>query len=92
VFTTEAVDYTQVLMVVRYRVENGSFVVENPRPWAERGSRVRQVLGSRMYALHPDGARVAIAPPAEGETVVPTHLTFLLNLFDDLRRIAPPKP
>jgi serine/threonine-protein kinase len=92
VFTAEAVDYTQVLMVARYRVDNGSFLVEKPRLWAERAPRVRQVLGSRMYALHPDGARVAIAPPADGETVVPTHLTFFLNLFADLRRIAPPKP
>ena len=50
------------------------------------------MLGSRMYALHPDGVRVAIAPPSEGETVAPTHLTFFLNLFDELRRIAPPKP
>jgi len=92
VFTAEAVDYTQVLMVARYRVNNGSFLVEKPRLWAERAPRVRQVLGSRMYALHPDGARVAIAPPAEGEMVAPTHLTFVLNLFDELRRIAPPKP
>jgi serine/threonine-protein kinase len=98
VFTAEAldyaqaVDYTQVLMVARYRVEHDSFLVDKPRPWAERGARVRQVLGSRMYALHPDGVRVAIAPPSEGEMVAPTHLTFVLNLFDELRRTAAPKP
>jgi hypothetical protein len=92
VFTAEAVDYAQVLMVARYRVEHDSFLVDKPRLWAERAQRVRQVLGSRMYALHPDGARVAIAPPSEREMAAPTHLTFVLNLSDELRRIAPPKP
>jgi serine/threonine-protein kinase len=98
VFTAEgvdyaqAVDYTQVLMVARYRVEHDSFVVEKPRFWAERAARVRQVLGSRMYALHPDGVRVAIAPPSHDEVVARTHLTFVLNFFNDLRRIAPAKP
>ena len=98
VFTAEAVDYaqavdyTQVLMVARYRVEHDSFLVDKPRLWAERSARVRQVLGSRMYALHPDGARVAIAAPSEREMVAPTHLTFVLNFFDELRRIGRPKP
>ena len=44
-----------------------------------------------MYALHPDGIRVAIAPLSEDDAVAPRHLTFFLNLFDELRRIAPPK-
>ena len=92
VFTAQGVDYMQVLMVARYRVEKDSFVVDKPRLWAERGPGVRQLLGSRMYALHPDGVRVAIAPLSEAETVAPTHLTFVLNLFDELRRISPPKP
>ena len=92
VFTAQGVDYMQVLMVARYRVEKDSFLVDKPRLWAERGPGVRQLLGSRMYALHPDGGRVAIAPPSEAETVAPTHLTFVLNLFDELRRISPPKP
>jgi Tol biopolymer transport system component len=91
VFTALAVDYTQVLMVARYRVDNGSFLVDKPRPWAERAARVRQKLGSRMYALHPDGLRVAIAPLSEDDAVASTHLTFFFNFFDELRRIAPPK-
>jgi Tol biopolymer transport system component/DNA-binding winged helix-turn-helix (wHTH) protein len=92
VFTAQGVDYMQVLMVARYRVENDSFLVDKPRPWAERAVGVRTLLGSRMYALHPDGARVAIAPPSEREIVAPTHLTFVLNLFEEFRRIAPSKP
>ena len=54
------------------------------------GSRI--LLGSRLYALHPDGMRVGIAPASEDEKVAPTHLTYVLNLFDELRGIAPPKP
>jgi serine/threonine-protein kinase len=92
VFNSPLRDYTQALMVARYRVENGSFLVDTPRPWAEPATGVRILLGSRMYALHPDGLRVAIAPPSEGETAAPRHLAFVLNLFDELRRIAPPQP
>jgi eukaryotic-like serine/threonine-protein kinase len=92
VFTAPALDYTQVLMVARYRVENDSFLVDKPRLWAERGATVRTLLGSRMYALHPDGRRVAIAPPSDEETGARTHLTFVLNVFDELRHVAPAKP
>ena len=35
-------DETQVLMVARYRVENGSFLVEKPQLWAERASTAPQ--------------------------------------------------
>jgi hypothetical protein len=76
-------------MVAPYRVENDSFRPEKPRLWAERGSALRLVLGQRIYALHPDGVRVAIAPPSEGEAVGQNHLTLVLNFFDELRRIAP---
>jgi hypothetical protein len=79
-------------MVARYRVEHGSFLIDKPRLWAERASVIRELLGSRMYALHPDGLRLAIAPPPEGETGPRSHVTFVLNLFDELRRIAPAKP
>jgi serine/threonine protein kinase/Tol biopolymer transport system component len=89
VFTAPAFDYRRVLMVAPYRVENDSFRPEKPRLWAERGSALRLVLGQRIYALHPDGVRVAIAPPSEGEAVGQNHLTLVLNFFDELRRIAP---
>jgi hypothetical protein len=92
VFVAPAVDYMYLPMVARYRVKNGSLMVDKPRPWAERASMVRELLGSRMYALHPDGVRLAIAPPSEGETASRSHVTFVLNLVDELRRIAPAKP
>jgi hypothetical protein len=42
------------------------------------------------YDLAPDGKRLAafVADDAKGEKPL-THLTFLLNFFDELRRKAP---
>jgi hypothetical protein len=42
-----------------------------------------------MYALHPDGKRVVIAPPSDDDLFAQTHLTFVLHFTDELRRIAP---
>jgi hypothetical protein len=43
--------------------------------------------------LHPDGLRVAIAPPDDvGGTVKRDRLTFLLNFFDELTRVSPRAP
>jgi hypothetical protein len=83
------VDYARVLMVAPYRVEGRVFRVERPRPWASRDVALRHILGQRMFALHRDGLRVAIAQPPEGESVRQQHLTFVLNFFEALRRIAP---
>ena len=55
VFSAYASDYLLDLMVARYSVTNGSFRVEKPRVWAERAPKLRQQLGFRLYALHPDG-------------------------------------
>jgi eukaryotic-like serine/threonine-protein kinase len=92
VFSSEAADYMHVLMVARYRVLNGSFRVEKARLWAEHAPGLREMLGTRLYALHPDGVRVAIAPPSQSEKAAPTHLTFVLHFDEELRRIAPGKP
>jgi serine/threonine-protein kinase len=89
VYTTPGVDYDRVLMAAPYRVRNGVFLAEKPRPWASRAVRLRHILQQHTYALHPDGQRVAIAQPSEGEAIRPDHLTFVMNFFDALRRIAP---
>jgi serine/threonine-protein kinase len=89
VFAAPALDYRHVLMVAPYRVENESFRAGKPRLWAERAPALRELLVERLYALHPGGVRVAIARPSEAEAVGQNHLTFVLNFFDELRRIAP---
>jgi len=89
VFTGSDVDYRHVLMSTRYRVRNGAFEPDRPRLWAPRSATVRHLLGNRSYALHPDGDRMAIAPPEGNVGTVRGQLTFVLNLADELRRIAP---
>lgn len=91
VFTTPGLDYRRVLMVARYRVENNSFRADKPRPWVEPSVALHLLAGERNYALHPDGMRVAIAPPPEGEALQ-DHVALVFNFFDALRRIAPPRP
>jgi serine/threonine-protein kinase len=92
VFTERVVDYRHALLAVPYRVENGTFHVETARPWATRAAWLRELSGHRLYALHPDGARVAIAPPSETDANAASHLTLVLNLFDELRRSTPAAP
>ena len=50
-----------------------------------------ELSGYRMYALHPDGERIALGPPPDIDKTA-THLTFVFDLFDDLRRNAPKEP
>jgi serine/threonine-protein kinase len=82
----EALD--QRVMVVNYTAQGGSFAAGKARVWAE--TRLRSTGLSPNYDLAPDGKRLAafLADDAHGEKQ-PTHLTFLLNFFDELRRRAP---
>ena len=89
VFTVPFRDYRRLLMVAPYRVEKETFRPDKPRRWEAKGVPLRILEGHRSYALHRDGARVAIAPPPEGEEVGQTHVTLFLNFLDHLRRIAP---
>jgi len=91
VFTVPFRDYRRLLMVAPYRVEKDAFRPDKPRPWEAKGVPLRLLTDHRSYALHPDGARVAIPPLSEREEVGDPHVTLLLNFFDQLRRIAPPQ-
>ncbi len=55
-------------------------------------ARLRNLGAYSNYDLAPDGKRLAamLAEDASGDKP-PTHLTFLLNFFDELRRRAPGK-
>ena len=91
-FTADGVDYTRLLMVASYVVENDLFHADTPRLWAERGSPLRFIAGQRNYALHPDGVKIAIAQPHASDALGQNHLTLVLNFFDELRRVALARP
>ena len=74
------------IMVVPYAVEGDAFRAEKPRLWSE-GRFVTRGL-TRMFDLHPDGERFAIAAQGPGGAKQ-DHVTFIFNFFDELRRIAP---
>jgi Tol biopolymer transport system component len=72
------------VMAVGYTARGDSFAPGKLRVWSE--TRLQPILGSNTnYDLAPDGKRLA-AILADDEA---THLTFLLNFSDELRRRAP---
>ena len=77
------------VMAVSYAAGGDLFAAGEPRLWTN--TRLR-ATGSFIpnYDLAPDGKRLAavLADDVNGEKP-PTHLTFLLNFFDELRRKAP---
>ena len=74
-------------MTVSYTAKGDSFAAAKPRVWTQ--TRLRS-SGAPNCDLAPDGKRLAafVADDASGEKL-PTHLTFLLHFFDELRRKAP---
>jgi serine/threonine-protein kinase len=89
VFSGAGPDYRQLLMIAPYRVKGGVFRADKPRLWADRGPPLRMLSGQRNHALHPDGARVVRAPPADDELIERKHIALFLNFSDELRRVAP---
>ena len=76
------------VMAVEYTATSGSFAAGKPRIWSEVPLKLNGNLST--YDLAPDGKRFAVMlanDEASGQK--PTHLTFLLNFFDELRRRAP---
>ena len=76
------------IMVATFKVEGDSFRAEKPRLWSEGRYQARGA--NRMFDLHPDGERfvLAAAPQAPGGAKQ-DKVVFILNFFDELRRIAP---
>jgi serine/threonine-protein kinase len=72
------------IMEVIYTEEGNSFVADEPQRWSEA------ILPFAAFNVSPDTTRAIIAAPAEPLDARHTlHVTFLLNLFDELRRRAP---
>jgi len=78
----------QRVMAASYTATVNSFKVGQVRAWAE--TRLRTVATVSTYDLAPDGSYLAAILPDDPQgDKLPTHLTFLLNFFDELRRKAP---
>jgi eukaryotic-like serine/threonine-protein kinase len=77
------------LMVAPFASEAGSFRAQKPRQWSPR-QVPSQGVGDRSFDLHPDGLRFAVLMPAEQLVEERRdHVVFVLNFFDELRRLAP---
>lgn len=77
------------IMVASYTVKGDSFVPEKPKVWSEK--RLADAgINFRNFDLSPDSKRIAVLMPAEGEEKQnpQTHVVFLLNFFDEVRRRA----
>jgi len=72
--------------LVSYNVNGDSFSATQPRPWAQKFP-----IGNGAYEMMPDGKHfIVIVSPSDALAASrPTHVTFLLNFSDELRRRVP---
>jgi len=75
------------LMVASFTEKGDSFVAERPRLWSN--TPVAYDINSRDWDVAPDGKHVVALVPVNAGSFSDTHVSFLLNLFDELRRRAP---
>jgi eukaryotic-like serine/threonine-protein kinase len=75
-------------MDASYTAKGDTFAAAKPRAWSE--TRLKDSADSSNYDLAPDGKHLAVflAGDASSDQKPPTHLTFLLNFFDELQRRA----
>jgi serine/threonine-protein kinase len=80
------------IMSASYSVTNDSFVPEKPQVWSSKPI-VNSINSVKNFDLAPDGKRIAALMPAETSQTAGTqsHVTFLLNFFDELERRVPVK-
>jgi Tol biopolymer transport system component len=78
----------QRVMAVSYTTHGDSFIPGKPRAWSE--ARLRNIPTFSTYDLAPDGNSIAaiLADDNANGQKPPTHLTILVNFFDELRRRA----
>jgi serine/threonine-protein kinase len=70
------------MMMVTYTANGEAFVASNRQLWAQKKD-----FG--FFDLAPDGKRFVVVQPETPEQNGLTHVTFLLNFFDELKRKAP---
>jgi Tol biopolymer transport system component len=73
------------IMVAAYTVKGDSFVADKARLWSEK--QIGGVATVRNVALAPDGKRIVALMPVEAEAQkAQSHVIFLENFFDEVRR------
>jgi serine/threonine-protein kinase len=79
------------LMVVDYTAQGDSFVAGTPHPWTDKPLLNLGSPPVYTYDVAPDGRRLAAVLYRDGtaDEKPITHVTFLLNFFDELRRRFP---
>jgi serine/threonine-protein kinase len=79
------------IIAVNYTAKGGTFSASPPRLWSP--TRIEGPIGYRGQSidLAPDGKRFAVILPTgrDAEPKPQTHVVFLLNFFDELRRKVP---
>jgi serine/threonine-protein kinase len=76
------------IMVAGFSADRDTFRAERARLWSEARYQTRGT--SRMFDLHPDGERFALAPSVQAPVGSPLDkVVFILNFFEELRRITP---
>jgi serine/threonine-protein kinase len=76
------------IMAVSYTTKGDTFTASTPKVWS--ATRLLGLGNNPNYDLAPDGKRIAAflqSEDLEGQKPL-THLVFLLNFFDELRRKA----
>jgi serine/threonine-protein kinase len=78
------------IMVADYKVQGDSFVPDKPRLWSDK-ALTNTVNASKNVDLVPDGKRIVALMTAEGPEAQQSrsHVVFLENFFDELRRRVP---
>ena len=79
------------IMVATYTAKGDSFVADKPRVWSDKRLADFGPVGIPTYDLAPDGRRIAALMPVDApeEQKAQTHVIFLENFFDELRRRVP---
>jgi Tol biopolymer transport system component len=82
------------VMVASFVGDGDSFQAAKPRLWSESRFvfRTGPIGPGRSFDLHPDSDRIALAKAPDAEAAAKQDkVVFILNFFDELRRLAPLK-
>jgi serine/threonine-protein kinase len=74
------------LMVAGYRIDDGSFVVDTPKPWSPEQLADSIVLPA--FDLAADGTVVALIPHGEQLVGANDHVTVLVDFLEHVQRAA----